>query len=134
MLFTDGAESEPTDPFFLATHQAKRLRYGLGCAEEGDCAEGAQCSGGVCLPTTPSPSLTEYVAGAGSDVVRGPNGEPLGIRVHVVDLNSGSQGSAAVIAAHGGGIVYDVATDDPATFQEKVSSALRVDPKACVVP
>ena len=134
VLFTDGVESDTNDDFFKAIHQAKRLRYGLGCVETADCAEGAQCSAGVCLPTAPSPSLSDYVAGDGGDAVRGPDGKPLGIRVYVVDLNAGSQGSAAVIAAHGGGLLYDVATDDPDTFREKVTSALQVDPKACDVP
>jgi hypothetical protein len=50
IVFTDGFETvyESTEDFFNPLVQAKRLRYGLGCASEADCLSGAQCTGGVC--------------------------------------------------------------------------------------
>ncbi|MCB9736778.1 MAG: hypothetical protein H6745_29715 [Deltaproteobacteria bacterium] len=52
ILFTDGAESDyrSLDAFFHPRVQAKRLWYGLGCEEAADCAGGATCEAGVCVP------------------------------------------------------------------------------------
>jgi len=132
VLFTDGGESTPPEEFFKAAMQAKRLRYGLGCQTHDDCASGAQCgSEGYCLPTEPGPVLTDFVAGDGHEVVRAPNGKPLGIRVHVVNLDPNSSVASASIAAHGGGLLFDVSTDDPTEFETQVKNALRVNPKEC---
>lgn len=44
VLITDGVEDPiPDDRFFRARVQAKRLQFGLGCAEDGDCLSGATC-------------------------------------------------------------------------------------------
>ena len=44
VLITDGTETPiPEDEFFRARVQAKRLHYGLGCADAADCLNGATC-------------------------------------------------------------------------------------------
>ncbi|MDP6943412.1 MAG: hypothetical protein QF464_04620 [Myxococcota bacterium] len=68
VLFSDGAETLDTNPelFFHARNQAKRLQYGLGCASEDDCLNGAVCTDGACqLPAdTPLPSVAQVVDAA----------------------------------------------------------------------
>jgi len=50
VLFTDGGESldQDVEKFFNPQVQAKRLHYGAGCSEDGDCLNDAVCSAGVC--------------------------------------------------------------------------------------
>ncbi|MEC9071478.1 MAG: hypothetical protein VX938_03825, partial [Myxococcota bacterium] len=50
VVFSDGQETVDinSQQFFHPRVQAKRLRYGLGCDDDGDCAGGASCEGGVC--------------------------------------------------------------------------------------
>jgi hypothetical protein len=50
ILVSDGAETQDTNPelFFHPRNQAKRLRYGLGCATAADCLSGAACAEGRC--------------------------------------------------------------------------------------
>ena len=58
VLFSDGHETEydEADSFFNPRIQAKRLHYGLGCAEDADCLNEAACVGAVCaLPGGPAP-------------------------------------------------------------------------------
>ncbi len=52
VVFTDGGETDAreVDDFFHPRVQAKRLRYGLGCADDADCTGGATCEAGVCRP------------------------------------------------------------------------------------
>ncbi len=52
LLVVDGGDSEVTEPgdFFHPRVQAKRLRYGLGCARDDACTGGATCVDGVCRP------------------------------------------------------------------------------------
>jgi hypothetical protein len=62
VVFTDGGESvdtwaeikESSAAFFNPRVQAKRLHYGLGCAGDSDCLNGATCVSDVCT----SPELT----------------------------------------------------------------------------
>jgi len=50
LVFTDGKDS--TDPlidsFYNPVVQARRMKFGLRCVNEGDCLGGAQCDGGYC--------------------------------------------------------------------------------------
>lgn len=50
VIFSDGQETRDMNPnqFFHPRIQAKRLRYGLGCETDADCAGGATCQGSVC--------------------------------------------------------------------------------------
>ncbi len=52
VLLTDGGESRNIElsDFFHPRVQAKRLHYGLGCADAEDCVGGALCIGGTCRP------------------------------------------------------------------------------------
>jgi len=52
VVFSDGAETENDEPtdFFNPRIQAKRLHYGLGCAADADCLNGARCDGARCIP------------------------------------------------------------------------------------
>ncbi len=54
VVLTDGAESDnrELDDFFHPRVQAKRLRYGLGCASDADCGLDASCDGGQCQPSS----------------------------------------------------------------------------------
>ena len=52
ILVTDGEETAAPDKndFFHPWVQAKRLRYGLGCTADIQCAGGATCDAGICEP------------------------------------------------------------------------------------
>lgn len=52
ILVTDGEETAAPDKndFFHPWVQAKRLRYGLGCTADIQCASGATCDAGLCVP------------------------------------------------------------------------------------
>ena len=51
VLFTDGGEINKATDFFAPWVQAKRLAYGLRCADSSDCVGGAVC---VCSPDSPN--------------------------------------------------------------------------------
>lgn len=132
VLFTDGGESGVNDPFFAASVQAKRLKYGLGCASDAECSTDAHCGqAGYCLPKDAvGGAVSSYISGDGHEAVRAPDGSPLAITVHVVNLNAGGGSAAAAsIARNGGGFVYDVDTAVPGEFEAKVKTVLLVDPK-----
>jgi len=67
VVFTDGGEStdtwaetkESSSAFFNPRVQAKRLHYGLGCASDNDCVNGAKCVGDVC--NTPGSEIPEGI-------------------------------------------------------------------------
>jgi len=50
VLFTDGGQANDPSNFFAPQVAAKRLRYGLGCKNNKDCAGGAICKVDKCLP------------------------------------------------------------------------------------
>jgi hypothetical protein len=117
LLFTDGVEEPPTDTswYFNPRVQAKRFRYGLGCASDDDCFEGSTCNGNLCSgypqpngggggipPNTETPwRLHDYAS------------NPVQITTHVIDLSQG-EGTAnnQSIADDGGGIYYNPDTLD----------------------
>ena len=61
VLLSDGYETDHDDPqdFFNPRVQAKRFHYGLGCDNNNDCLNGAQCINDRCLP--PISSLPQFV-------------------------------------------------------------------------
>ena len=118
LMFTDGVEEPPTSTseFFNPQVQAKRFRYGLGCATNDDCFEGSECTSGKCgLYVQPNgggsglPSNTETPWRLSSY-----DGKPIEIITHVIDASDG-EGAATnmAIADHGGGSYYHANTMDP---------------------
>ena len=141
VLLTDGACSGPDDgsgaceydPFFEPTTTAKRLRYGLGCAEDSDCGEGATCNNGSCqgYPTNYGGSLITYTdSGQGVERLYSYGGQPLEVTTHTVFIHqageSGGSGMNKTIADQGGGLYFDVETDKPEGLVDAIKSVLDV--------
>lgn len=128
ILFTDGVESPATETsnFFNPMVQAKRLRYGLGCAFDSDCGTGAKCKSGTCQEYgAPSPIM--LIDGVGANRLKDYEGNPLTAIIHVVDISQGSSDSAnAAIAKHGGGIFFPVTNGDPQALLDSINSILDV--------
>ncbi len=128
LVFTDGQETANTNPadYFHPFHQARRLRWGLGCQGDGDCAGEATCTQGSCLPPgqapadpAPTPSFPElaladflpYADPQGVQRLVRADGEPLSVQVHVLDLWGNPD--AALLAWFGGGEYVTGTVDDP---------------------
>lgn len=54
VLFTDGGQANDPTNFFSPRVAAQRLAYGLACKTKHDCAGGAACTAGRCLPASPT--------------------------------------------------------------------------------
>ncbi|MDP6943520.1 MAG: hypothetical protein QF464_05170 [Myxococcota bacterium] len=80
------------------------------CSSDGECddpcANWGGCAG-ACAPTEPLLTSSE-----GADHITDQAGNPISIRVHVVDA-SGVDGSNSLIAAYGGGLHFSVDLDNP---------------------
>ncbi len=166
LVFTDGRESvhEALNDFFNPVVQARRMKFGLGCAEDGDCLGDAGCIGGYCqrFPQYGAPCATDsdcppgawcidevclkpgfewpgdagvcansgfactpsandcagfleacdpidgtYVDPGGVDTLRAPDGSPIEVTTHVIDV-SVDPSESILIAAHGGGRHFSV--------------------------
>lgn len=134
LLFTDGVETPATEPtnFFNPKLQAKRLHYGLGCAFDSDCLNGAKCKTGICqgysMPNTGIFELIPYIdGGAGANTLKDRNGQSIPMTIHVVDM-SDPEGNAdnRRIADHGGGNFYPVSDGNPDVLLEAFKSVLNV--------
>ena len=150
IVFSDGGESVHTamGDFFHPRVQAKRLRYGLGCETDADCAGGATCVAERCAPPeisvpakvcrsvvkacetdaecpaypcgqlTDCPGVCESVgldytdASQGANVLRDAAGDPVSVRVHVVDASVGEANGAGLVAQLGGGLHVPVTYED----------------------
>ncbi len=75
VLFTDGGETNDPTSFFAPWAMAKRLAFGLACATDADCAGGARCDGGRCLPE--NPGQFRCIANGLPCVAGAPAGDPL---------------------------------------------------------
>ncbi len=128
MLFTDGVEEPATDEsnFFNPRVQAKRMRYGLGCASDGDCLEGATCDSGTCqgYPTPNGGGGTvTHSDGQGANRLLAFDGQPIQVTTHVIDMSGGEgAGANARIADEGGGLHFDVYVDEPQAFLDTLVS------------
>jgi hypothetical protein len=141
ILFTDGEETENIEmnDFFNPVLQAKRLHYGLGCAFDSDCLDGAKCKNNVCqdypMPNTGFPEVIGYINGAGANKLTDRLGNGISVRVHVVDISEGAgyQDNKRV-ADHGGGVFYPVKGGDPSKLLEAFESAIDIKEniKKCV--
>jgi hypothetical protein len=141
VLFTDGAETEfvETTEFFNPRVQAKRLHYGLGCAFDSDCLNGAKCKSARCtdyeMPNSGNFEYIGYIDGEGANRVTAYDGSPISATVHVVDIGSGeAQNDNRLTADHGGGVFYPVNAGDPDKLLEAFESVLdlKENIKKCV--
>ena len=112
LLFTDGEENPETSTtvFHNPRVQAKRFRYGLCCETDDDCFDAA-CTNGICDPGTGSlPDQDEVPCR-----LFAPNGEPIQVTTHVIDLSASGDGAGTnqLIAKNGGGSFYDASNLDP---------------------
>ena len=152
LLFTDGAESVDTglESWFHPRNQAKRLHYGLGCAQDSDCLSGAVCTEGTCQSEaftpggqicsdtgswcqadtdckagTCGPDVSTFVDADGVQRLEDAAGNPISITVSVVTVGY-EKGHAASVAAWGGGeavSVQDASADVLLDELSKVVSA-----------
>ena len=67
ILFTDGVDTRnvATSDFFNPRVQAKRLHFGLGCADDDECMSGASCVSGVCRAPSELADAEQLVCDAG---------------------------------------------------------------------
>jgi hypothetical protein len=131
LVFTDGVEEPPTSPsaFFNPRTQAKRFRYGLGCASDDDCFSGSTCTGGLCK-NYPHP----YTGGASVPTntetpwrLQDYNGDPILITTHVIDMSAGDgTDNNMSIAEDGGGTYYNPDSLDPDALLEKMLSIIDI--------
>lgn len=132
VLFTDGFETQfqDTTEFFNPALQAKRLAYGLTCAEHVDCRGGATCVDGQCVgPDQTIDSVLQPGPGQAFSALSSPNGEPISVKVNVVTLTgvNGTSGTLnAATAEAGGGTHLDVSADDPERMREKLLEVMQV--------
>ena len=140
ILFTDGVEDPATSTaeFHNPRVQAKRMRYGLSCATDADCGEGASCLSGICngyprpngsggsgpQPSDPDPSrLVTY------------EGQPLEVITHVIDMGSGDGTTAnRLIADEGGGKYFSVRSDNPDEFVQALQNITDIKHTLSCVP
>ncbi len=141
ILFTDGGESFHGDvsSFFNPIVQAKRLAYGLECAQDSDCRGGATCTAipdangeivdHLCVGPgqTPRPrSQPQLARGDGFGALSSPGGTPISIKTTVITLNA-SEGTNPIIAASGGGVHLNVSATEPEEFADLLFKALTPD-------
>ena len=151
ILFTDGDDTRNVSSadFFSPRVQAKRLRYGLGCASDEACLAGASCEAGICrapegvvedadqlvcdaggaactadadcpdpcsnwggCPGQCAPTEPLMVSDQGANHLTDHAGNPVSVRVHVVDA-SGIEDNNRLIATFGGGLHFSVDLDNP---------------------
>ena len=129
VVFSDGAETgnpEATD-FFHPVNQARRFRYGLGCARDEDCLAGATCGASrSCVPPGEAPtggpdgardderirSFLDYVDPLGEQGLRRRDGRPVSVQLHFLDV-WGQDPANALLAWMGGGSYVTGSLDDP---------------------
>ena len=133
VLLSDGVGEEEEDFFFEPDVTAKRLRYGLGCETNEDCGKDAECQGGTCQGYTSdyvSPSINYADSAQGVERLYRYDGKPLEVTTHTIFIhNPGESDGGSVnrqIAAHGGGLYFDVATDSPTGLVDAINSILDV--------
>ncbi|MCA9544695.1 MAG: hypothetical protein KC613_09910 [Myxococcales bacterium] len=130
IVFMDGPEVEDfdeTQSYFAPTVQAKRLRYGLGCAVDEDCLGVAVCDTGRCRAgrCTTDPSLAcgeradcpdggrctlrdlNYGGAETAWVIREPDGRPARMTVHVIDASGTNAGADLAHWGEGLHVVVD---------------------------
>lgn len=126
ILFTDGDESQHQSEteFFNPVVQAKRLAYGLDCADDSDCRGGAACTAGKCLgPGQSYATLPEITAGPGITSLSSPDGQPISIKVTTITLDGLARLNNRIAYA-GGGVNIDVSSGDPASFRDLLYEAM----------
>lgn len=113
LLFTDGEETEANSisSFYHPVVQAKRFRYGLGCASDDDCIDDATCGpSDYCLPPDVL-GVPWYQDSAGANILPDYNGDAIKLTVHVVHAGDAPLANQE-IATNGGGDYYPVDAND----------------------
>jgi hypothetical protein len=143
VLLSDGVGEEETDAFFVPSNVSKRLRYGLGCADDLGCNQGSSCIAGTCQgyplnetcggsesDACPQGSIGYTDSGSNVNQLYGYDGAPIQVTTNTIFIhNPGESGGMLEnqkIADHGGGLFFDVATDDPSGLLDAINSILDV--------
>lgn len=136
IILTDGVEEPKTTPqqFSNPIVQAKRYRYGLGCADAAGCNEPAFCASQVCggfaYPNGggSSGSYLPFTEGQGHDRLIDAEGNPIQITTHVIDMSPSAEAESVnrKIADNGGGVYVKADSGDPDEILAAILSMLDV--------
>jgi len=136
IILTDGVEEPKTNPgqFSNPIVQAKRYRYGLGCADSTACNEPAFCASEVCggfpFPNGGGSSGTylPFSEGLGHDRLHDAEGNPIRITTHVIDMSPSAEAEDVnrKIADNGGGVYVKADSGDPDEILAAILSMLDV--------
>jgi hypothetical protein len=99
------------------------------CLPSGQKGDPTYCDGGQCIQD-PRPKLTKKAKQAKDNVLRSPDGNPFGVRLHVVDISEQKDLSKSMnIAIAGGGNLLGAAASDPNAFLATLNSVFDIKNK-----